>query len=81
MKFEIGFNDLSINNDDFLINVLGGKLEDTGATKYPPFEKIMLELNNFEELRDVLNKVDKEFNCLSSAEISFDSPSIFINIK
>lgn len=80
MRFEIDFNDPNINNDNFLINELGGVLEPTGATKYGPFEKIMIEVKDFEELEKILNKVDKEFNCISSAVVSYDPPTIYIDL-
>jgi hypothetical protein len=80
MKFEIDFNDPNVTNDDLLINTLGGKLEPTGATKYGPFERVMIEVKDFDELKEILDKVDKEFNCISSAVISYDPPTIFIDL-
>lgn len=35
MIFEIGFNDIDYNNDEFLINELGAYLVPTGSDKYP----------------------------------------------
>jgi hypothetical protein len=79
-KFEINFNPSDYYNDDFLINELGGKLEPTGATKYPPFEKIMIEIENCNQLEEILKKVDKRFETISSAVISFDPPTVFIEL-
>jgi hypothetical protein len=81
MKFEIDFNDPNITNDDFLINTLGGKLEPTGATKYGPFERVMIEVKDFDELKEILDKVDKEFKVISSAVVSYDPPTIYIEIN
>lgn len=80
MRFEIDFNTGNYVNDEFLINVLGAKLEPTPSQKYPPFERCMIELNTFEELEEILRKVDKEYKCNSTALISFDSPTIFLEI-
>ena len=79
-KFEIDFNDDYYRNDEFLINELGGKLEPTGATKYPPFEKISIEIENFNQLEEIVKKVDKRFETISSAIISFDPPTIYIEL-
>jgi hypothetical protein len=80
MVFEIDFNDPNVTNDDFLINTLGAKLEPTGATKYPPFERLVINIKDFSELKDILDKVDKEFNCISSAIISYDPATIYIEL-
>jgi hypothetical protein len=80
MKFEIDFNKNDYCNDDFLINELGGKLESTGATKYPPFEKVMIEIENFNQLEETLKKVDERFKVFSSAVISFDPPTLYIEL-
>ena len=80
MLFEIDFNTGNYVNDEFLINVLGAKLEPTHSQKYPPFERCMIELNTFEELEEILKKVDEEFGGFSSAVISFDPPTIFLDV-
>ena len=41
----------------------------------------MIELNTFEELEEILSIVDKEFGGFSDAVISFDPPSIFLEIE
>ena len=79
-KFEIDFNEDYYRNDEFLINELGGKLGPTGATKYPPFEKISIEIENFNQLEEIVKKVDKRFETISSAIISFDPPTIYIEL-
>lgn len=80
MEFEIDFNQSYYYNEDFLINELGGKLEPTGATKYPPFEKVMIEIENFNQLEEIVKKVNKRFETVSSAIISFDPPTIYIEL-
>jgi len=80
MKFEIDFLEDGSHYEEFLVFELGGKLEPTGATKYGPFEKIMIEIEDFNKLSDILNKVDERFKVFSSAIISFDPPTIFIEI-
>jgi hypothetical protein len=80
MKFEIDFNDSNISNDKFFIDILQARYEPTGATKYGPFEKLVIDLDNFEQLEWVLKKVDKEFNCISSAVVSYDPATIYIDL-
>lgn len=80
MKFEIDFNSQDINNDQWFIDNFGGVLVDTGSLKYPPFQKVMVEVGDFDELRDLLEEIDKSFNCISSAVISFDPPTVFIDL-
>jgi hypothetical protein len=80
MKFEIDFNESAYYDDDFLIHSLGGKLEKTNSTKYPPFDKIMLEIRDFKHLEEILKLVDKKYNTVSTALVSFDSPTIFIEL-
>lgn len=81
MQFEIDFEKSDFYDDDFLINELGGKLEPTGSTKYPPFETVMIEVKDFEHLEEILKKVDEKYNTISSAIISFDNPTIFIDLS
>lgn len=76
MKFEIDFN--RTPNDEIL-NQLGAKLLPTGSTKYPPFEFYQIELNTFEELEELLKKVDLITNKMYCAIISFDPPIIFLD--
>jgi hypothetical protein len=40
----------------------------------------MIEVKDFDQLKEILDKVDKEFKCISSAVISYDPPTIFINL-
>ena len=54
MKFEIDFNDSNKYDDNFLIDVLGAELESTGSTKYPPFERLVIEIEDFKHLEQIL---------------------------
>ena len=77
MKFEIDFNR---GSDDKTLEAIGAKLEPIpGATKYPPFDRYMIELNTFEELEALLKEVDFITGVYYSAIISFDSPTIFLD--
>ena len=80
MLFEIDFNTGNYVNDEFLINVLGAKLEPTHSQKYPPFEVLHIEVEDFKHLEEILKKVDEEFGGFSSAVISFDPPTIFLDV-
>ena len=80
MLFEVDFDKIGYYNDEFLIEKLGAYKVPTNSKKYPPFERCMIELNTFEELEEILRKVDKEHKCSSTALISFDSPTIFLEI-
>lgn len=80
MKFQIDFNDPNKYDDNFLIDVLGAELVPTGSDKYPPFEILQIEIRDFEHLEEILKIVDKEFNCISTALISFDPPTLFIEL-
>lgn len=80
MEFEIDFNSQDVSNDEWFINNFGGVLVSTGSDKYPPFEKVVIEIRDFDELRELLEEVDKSFETISSAVISFDPPTIFIDL-
>ena len=80
MKFEIDFNHSDYYNDPFLIEALGGKLESTGSTKYPPFERVMIEVRDFEHLEQILKLVDEKFETISTALISFEPPTIYLEL-
>ena len=80
MIFEINFN--KTHNDQFLIDKLGAYWVDTGNKKYPPFEALHIEIKDFDELKEVLDQVDKELNSFGkwySAIVSFDPPCIFLD--
>lgn len=77
--FQIDFNQPNYYNDKFLIEALGAELVPTGSDKYPPFEILQIEIRDFEHLEEILKTVDKEFNCISTALISFDNPTIYID--
>ena len=78
MLFEINFNKHEEQDDDYLLS-LGAKYVSTGSNKYPPFEVLEIELNTFEELELLLEKIDKERKGIYTALISFDNPTIFLD--
>lgn len=80
MKFQIDFQKSEFYADNFLIYVLGAYWIKTGSDKYPPFEVLEIEVRDFEHLEDILKEVDKRFETISSAIISFDNPTIFIEL-
>jgi hypothetical protein len=76
MKFEIDFN---TDADDKTLEQLGAKLVPiTYAVKYGPFDKWEIELNTFEELEELLSKVDSIKKGIYSAIVSFDPPTIYL---
>lgn len=82
MKFEIAFNDPRMINSttNKILENLGAKFEyDKDQTKEFPDNAYYIELNSFEELKELLKKVDKETKDTSSAIISFDPPTIFLD--
>ena len=82
MKFEIEFNDSNYNNDKFLIEELGAYYVPTGSQKYPPFEILQIEVENFEKLKTIMDKVDKKFKGrYASAVISFDPATLYIDFS
>ena len=78
--FQIDFNDPNKYDDNFLIDVLGAELVPTGSDKYAPFEILQIEIRDFEHLEEILKTVDKQFNCISTALISFDPPTLFLDL-
>ena len=81
MKFQVDFNRPTFNDDKFLIDILGAKVVKTGSDKYPPFELLYLELDNFEQLEKIITKVDTHYGDYYSAVISFDPPTIYLDNK
>ena len=79
--FQIDFNAPNYYNDKFLIEKLGAYLVPTGSDKYPPFEVVEIDISGFEHLKLILETVDKEFNCISTALISFDPPTLYIDLE
>jgi len=75
MKFIIDFNR---EHDDTLLESLGAKLENR-CSKDDPCDSYAININSFEELEEVLGKVDKEKGYFYSAVISFDPPSIYLD--
>jgi hypothetical protein len=81
MVFTIDFNDINFNDDDFLVKELGAYWVSTGATKYPPYEQLEIEVKDFRELERLLEKVDKHYDDIYSAVISFSPPTIYLDNK
>ena len=81
MRFQIDFNSIKFNDDDFLIKELGAYWVDTKSVKYPPFQVLMIQLDGFRELEALLEKVDTHYGDFYSAVISFDSPAIYLDNK
>lgn len=77
MIFEIDFNK---ETDDKTLEEIGAKLVSTGATKYPPFEVYKIELNGFEELQQLISKLDSIKSKFYSAVVSFDPPTIYLEL-
>lgn len=75
MKFEIDFN---TETDPEYILSLGAKLE-RGFKFDPNYSIFTIELENFEDLEKLLERVDKEKGDLYSAIVSFDPPTIFLD--
>lgn len=76
MLFEIDFN---TETDDITLETIGAVLVPTGSNKYPPFERYCVDLSDFSELENIINKVDKLKGGDWSAIISFDPPTIFLD--
>ena len=81
MEFQIDFNKTGYYNDEFLIEKLRACKVPTNSNKYPPFEVLHIEVKDFEHLEEILSIVDKEFGGFSDALISFDPPTIFLEIE
>ena len=80
MLFEIDFDKIGYYNDEFLIEKLRAYKVPTNSKKYPPFEVLHIEVEDFKHLEEILKKVDEEFGGFSSAVISFDPPTIFLDV-
>ena len=80
MLFEVDFDKIGYYNDEFLIEKLGAYKVSTNSKKYPPFEVLHIEVEDFKHLEKILKKVDEEFGGFSSAIISFDPPTIFLDV-
>jgi hypothetical protein len=78
MIFEIDFNH---ERDDKVLVEVGAEIVELPNRKYPPYELIKIELNTFEELEQLLNKINSIKNKLYSAVINFDPPAIFLDDK
>jgi hypothetical protein len=58
MKFQICFN--NYYNDKLLVDKLGAYYIPTGSDKYPPFEVLEIEVEDFDKLKDILDIIDGE---------------------
>lgn len=80
MRFEINFNR---EDDNGVLKELGVKyeyFENHQDLKYEPYGAYMIEINTFEELEQLLNKVNKiKNNKFYSAIISFDPATIYFD--
>jgi hypothetical protein len=74
MKFEINFNKFKEADDNFLLS-LGAKW----VTVYDDNDYLEIELNTFEELEELLNKVNQSKNDYYAAIVSFDNATIFLD--
>lgn len=79
MKFQIDFNEPKYSNDKLLIEKLGAYYIPTGSNKYPPFEVLEIEVKDFDKLKDIIEILDRELKTYTSAVISFDPPTIYID--
>ena len=79
MKFQIDFNDNKYSNDKLLIEKLGAYYIPTGSNKYPPFEVLEIEVEDFDKLKEIIEILDRELETYTSAIISFDPPTIYID--
>lgn len=77
MKFEIDFNHNDCRDDKLLVDN-GAKLE-----HFTEYDAYFIELNTFEELEELLKKINKNRSIQDSfnALVTFDSPMIFLDNK
>ena len=80
MTFEIDFNGSNKYDDNFLIDILGAGFMPTGSDKYPPFEILKIEVRDFKHLEEILKQIDNHFKTISTALISFDPPTLYIDL-
>lgn len=71
MKFQIDYNR---KQDDKTLEQIGAKL-----IQHEEYNQYEIELNTFEELKELLDKVNIIENTFYSALISFDSPTIYLD--
>ena len=77
MKFEIRFNDSNYNNDKFLIEELGAYYVKVGD-----FEILEIEVEDFQKLKTLIERVDEEFKGrYASAVITFDPATLYIDFS
>lgn len=74
MKFEIDFN--RENNDKLLVEGLGAYWE-TKNDNWGDF--VCIEIKDFEQLKELLEKVESLTGSYYDAVISFDPPTIFLD--
>ena len=73
MKFEINFNR---EDDDKTLIEIGAQLEHHSDSRYSFY---WVKLNSFEELEELLYKVEAIKGEYYSAVISYDSPTIYLD--
>lgn len=76
MIFNIDFNEINFSDDKFLIDKLGAYWERTKNG-----DSLLIEVRDFEHLKEMLDIVDSYYGDFYSAIISFDSPTIFLDNK
>jgi hypothetical protein len=77
MRFEIDFNK---ETNDKVLEHIGAKLVPYVPTpKYGPDSRYLINIDTFEELEVLLNKLNIETNKIYSAVISFDPPIIYLD--
>jgi hypothetical protein len=78
MRFEIDFNK---ETNDKLLEQIGAKLVPYVPTpKYGPDSRYLINIDTFEELEILLEKVDVELNSgVYAAVVSFDPPTIYLD--
>jgi len=77
MVFIINFNK-SEEQDDFFLEELGAKLS-TIYNKPFCFGEYEINIDNFEELKTLLKKVDNNYNDHYSAIITFNPATLFLD--
>ena len=78
MRIEIAFNRDYNNKEtqDLLLEVTGGTFD---YEKDSGYGGVFVEMKTFEQLEEMLKKLDEKTGDMYSAIVSFDSPTIFFD--
>jgi len=77
MRFEIDFNH---GSNDKVLEYIGAKLVPyIPALEYGPDSRYLINIDTFEELEILLEKVDVELDGMYAAVVSFDPPTIYLD--